>query len=290
MGEIKEQEPKKSHILLNIFIIIVILIIGLYLYARYVEPSKLIVKEYKISSENIPSNFSGIKIVHFTDLYWGNTTYDENLEKLVERINELKPDLILFTGNLAASNKNIEKLTERLSNLNASLGKYAVKGNKDYDIDYDSIMSQSGFKILSNEYDLIYNEGLTPIYICGLNSSLKETVNLDNCLNYLETLEEGIYNPKYKIIMVHEGDVTKKILKEDIKFDLILSGNSLNGTIDLPYYGPLFIPKGSKEYISPHYTRGNTEIYISSGIGTDKYPYRVFNPPSFNLYRLKSLQ
>lgn len=293
MEEIKNiEEPKKSHKLLNVFICLLILVSLLYLYARYIEPSKLIVKEYRISSENIDSNFSGIKIVHFTDLYWGNTTYEENLEKMVNKINKLKPDIVLFTGNLTdGKHKNEKELKTLLSKINSSLGKYAVKGAKDYNNKFTTIMLDSGFQILNNEYDLIYNEGLKPIFICGIGSSLEDDAVLDNCLGYLSGLnKDNKNNPEYKIIMVHEGDFSKEILKQDIKFDLILSGNSLNGTIDLPYYGPVFVPKGSKTYVSPHYTRGSTEIYISSGIGTDKYPYRLFNPPSFNLYRLKSLK
>ncbi len=285
-----DEKSKAKNILLNIFLVVVILISGVYLYARYIEPSKLIVKEYKISRENIPSNFSGIKIVHFTDLYWGNTTHNEEVEKLVKKINELKPDLILFTGNLTnGAYKSAEKLTEYLTDMTSVLGKYAIKGNEDFDEKYISIMSESGFKILQNEYELIYNDGLIPIYLCGLNSSLKETINLEGCLNYFEETENEVYKPNYKIIMTHEGDNAKILLNQDISFDLILSGNSLNGTINLPYYGPLFLPKGSEEYFTPHYKRGNTHIYISSGIGTAAYPYRLLNPPSFNLYRLKSL-
>lgn len=285
------EEEKKRHFFLNLLIIFILLLIGLYLYARFYEPRNLKVKEYRISSKELPTSFSGIKIVHISDIYFGNTTHIENLDKVVEKINILKPDLVLFTGNLFGNNiKKAESVTKSLSKIDSTLGKYAVKGNKDYVLEFDTIMESSGFKILKNEYELIYNEGLTPIFICGLNSSLKEEVNLNNCLNYYKDKVEDLYTPKYKIFMVHEGDTSNKILDSDIEVNLILSGNSLNGTINIPYYGPLIIPKGSKEYFSPHYKRENTEIYISSGIGTDKYPYRLFNPSSFNLYRLKSLQ
>lgn len=292
MEEIKKEEPKKSHVFLNIFIIFIILISLLYLYSRYIEPSKLVVKEYGIASENLDSNFSGLKIIHFSDIYWGNTTYEENLEAIVKKINKLKPDLVIFTGNLTDNKyKNIDKLKESLSSIDATLGKYAIKGNLDYNNKYDSIMEEVGFTVLNNKYELIYNDGLTPIYLCGLGSYLEEDSKLEACTNYLDTLTKDTQNkPNYKILLTHEGDSVKSVLKNKQKFDLILSGNSLNGTIDLPYYGPIFIPDGSKTYISPHYTRGDTEIYISSGIGTDKYPYRLFNPPSFNLYRLKSLK
>lgn len=288
----EENIEKKGKVFVNIIIFIFVVVLGLYLYARYYEPSILKVKEYRIPSEEIPLSFSGIKIVHISDIYFGNTTDIKNIDNMVQKVNLLKPDLILFTGNLFGNNvKKLEELESSMSKLKATLGKYAVKGNNDYINEYESFMDNIDFKVLNNEYDLIYNEGLTPIYLCGLTSSFKEEVNLDNCFNYFETLEEeGTFNPNYEIIMVHEGDVSKEILLKDKKVNLILSGNSLGGTINLPYYGPLIIPKGSKEFFGNHYKRDNTEIYISSGIGTDKYPYRLFNAPSINLYRLKTLQ
>ena len=92
-----EEKENKGHLLLNIFILFIILLIGLYLYARYVEHDKLIMKEYKIESKKIPSNFSGTKIVHISDIYFGNTTDIKNIDNLVKNINKMKPDLILFT-------------------------------------------------------------------------------------------------------------------------------------------------------------------------------------------------
>ena len=128
-----EEKENKGHLLLNIFILFIILLIGLYLYARYVEHDKLIMKEYKIESKKIPSNFSGTKIVHISDIYFGNTTDIKNIDNLVKNINKMKPDLILFTGNFYGNNIKKEKeLIKSLSKLESKLGKYAVKGKNDY--------------------------------------------------------------------------------------------------------------------------------------------------------------
>ena len=70
--------------------------------------------------------------------------------------------------------------------------------------------------------------------------------------------------------------------------DLVLGGHSLNGSVVIPYYGPLFVDKNSGKYYQEEYTKGITKIYISSGLGTNKYNYRFNNKPSFNLYRLKA--
>lgn len=282
----EEQEKSKGHILINIFIILVIIIIGLYLYARYVEHNKLIMKEYKVSSDLLPENFSGVKIIHISDIYFGNTTDIKNIDNLVEKVNIMKPDLILFTGNIYGNNiKKEDELIKSLSKLKSKLGKYAVKGQKDYFENYDSFMENIGFTILENNYELIYKDTLTPIFLCGLASSLKEEVNISTCVDYFKDKEETLY----QIYMVHESDNIKKIV-DNSDANLLLTGNSLGGYIKVPFYGSLFKPLGSKKYMNEYYNFKNAEVFVSTGIGTDKYSYRFLNKPSFNLYRLKSLK
>ena len=284
--EEEKEESKKSHIFINIFILLVIIGVSVYLYARYTEHSKIVMNEYRVVSEDIPLNFSGIKIVHFSDLYFGNTTDIKEVDKLVEKINLVKPDIIIFTGNLYGNKiKKENELKLSLSKLKAKLGKYAVKGNKDYYASYDSFMEEIDFKVLNNEYELIYNKDLTPIYLCGLSSSLKEELNMDNCNSYFTENEVELY----KIYAIHEGDPSKKII-ESSGANIILSGNSLGGLIRIPFYGSVVIPNGSKKYNESYYKYSNTEIFVSNGIGTNDKPYRFLNKPSFNLYRLKSLK
>lgn len=282
----EQEEPKKFHVFINIFIILVIVSISIYLYARYTEHNKIVMNEHRVVSENLPLSFSGLKIIHFSDLYFGNTTDIKEVDRLVEKINLVKPDLIIFTGNLYGNKiKKENELQASLLKLDSRLGKYAIKGNNDYYEDYENFMESINFVVLNNEYELIYNEDLTPIFLCGLSSSLKEEVNLDNCNSYFTENEIELY----KIYAVHEGDPTKKIIEESNP-NLILSGNSLGGLIRIPFYGSLITPNGSKKYNNSYYKINNTEIFISNGIGTDDKPYRFLNKPSFNLYRLKSLK
>lgn len=286
------EEPKKSHKILNLFLFLILLIIIIILYARYIGTKGLKVKEYKIESTNLPSSFSGIKIVHLSDLYLGNTTNINDLKKITEEINILKPDIIIFTGNLISSTYKIneqeqKQVTDLLNNMYSIIGKYIVKGHDDYNEVYDNIVLNTDFHILNNSSDIVYYKSSTPIFIGGLDYN---EPNLNEMYNYYElNLEEKDYKANYKIILTSKSDNSESILENVFGADIILSGNSLNGSVNLPIYGPLFIPKGSKKYYLPYYKKNETQIFISSGIGTNIYPYRLFNRPSFNLYRLKSL-
>ena len=82
------------------FIIFILLIISTVLWARFISTKGLIVKEYPVYNTNITDNFDGLKIVQFSDLLYGRTVNKSDVDKLVTKINELKPDIVVFTGNL----------------------------------------------------------------------------------------------------------------------------------------------------------------------------------------------
>lgn len=285
-----EKEEKKGGKLLSIFLFLIVIIVTIFLYAKYAGIKGLIVKEYKVESEILTTNFSGLKIVHFSDLLFKSTVDKEDVKSLVKRINELKPDIVVFTGDLIIknakiSNEDIEFLTEELNNIEAKIGKYSIYGDEDYSIDsYKTIMEKSKFKILNNSYDEIFYKNNDSMFIVGLPSSLKEEIKLEEAFSFYKEDEKR----KYIIVLVHDGKTIKFLDDSTYEVDLVLGGHSLNGSVVIPYYGGIFIDDGSYKYYQEHYSKGITDIYISSGIGTNKYPYRIFNKPSFNLYRLKA--
>lgn len=65
------------------------------MYSRYVETSGLNIKEYKVTSEKITDNFHGLKIVHLSDIHYGTTIDEKSLKNIVDKINTLKPDIVV---------------------------------------------------------------------------------------------------------------------------------------------------------------------------------------------------
>ena len=229
--------------------------------------------------------------------YWD---FDEEYENRIDNmfknteylnnIGEEKPDIVVFTGDLInknakINNEDIEFLEEELESISAKVGKYAIYGDEDYSIEsYKTIMEKSKFKILNNSYDEIFYKNNESMFIIGLPSSLKEEIKLEDAFNFYKEDEKR----KFIIVLVHDGKTIRFLDESTYEVDLVLGGHSLNGSIVIPYYGGIFIDDGAYKYYQEHYSKGITDIYISSGIGTNKYPYRIFNKPSFNLYRLKA--
>ncbi len=273
-----------------IYILIFILIIGgCVLYSRYLGPKGLIVKEYKITNDNLTDNFHGFKIVHLTDLHYGTTFNENDLKKVVKKINIIKPDIVVLTGDLLdkkhkLSIKEQNGLIKNLNDIKVSINKYAILGNHDLD-NWENIIKESGFTNLNDDYTSIYDNGNNYIFLAGISSNLGNDIKpkITKIENYLNTLNDE-EKPIYKILLLHEPDYIKDINYNN--YDLILAGHSHNGQIRLPFIGAVYLPNGSKKYYDEYYKLKNTDLYISSGLGCSKINYRFLDKPSFNLYRL----
>ena len=102
---------------------------------------------------------------------------------------------------------------------------------------------------------------------------------------YLENEEDhSEARDLYKILLIHEPDYINNI--DYSNFNLILAGHSHNGQVKLPFVGGIILPNGAKKYYKEYYKLNNTDLYISSGIGTSQISFRLFNRPSINFYRL----
>lgn len=285
MKEIKKKKLLKTKY--KILIIIMLLISIFFIYARYIGTNGLAVKEYKITNSNLPTSFHGLKIVHISDIHYGRTINLKKLITVVNEINILKPDLVIFTGDLIdrdtkINNQITKDITNQLKRINSKLGKYAVYGNHDKkNSKYQAILNDSDFILLNNAYDTIYNESYEPIFIGGIDNMVNGNINLDKAMAYFDNNSTA----KYKILLMHTPDYIDKVL-DKYNIDLILAGHSHNGQIRLPFIGAVVKPYGSKKYYEPYYKINKTDIYISSGLGTSSFSLRTFNKPSFNFYRL----
>lgn len=278
----------KNHKLIKIILIFILFFVVVILYSRFIATKGLVVKEYKITNENFTNNFYGLKIVHLSDLHYLESTNKRDLEKIITEINLLKPDIVFITGDLYSRELSEEQqndLQKNLANINSNIGKYAIKGNHDNDENWSTIISNTGFIDLNNSYDLIYNNNYSSIFIAGINTEDNINESMKEINNYLnENVETNYDNIVYKILLLHKPDT---ILKFDYsQYDLILGGHSHNGQVRLPFIGSIYTPDGAKKYFDEYYKLGNTEMFISSGIGTSKLNFRLFNKPSINFYRL----
>lgn len=259
---------------LKILLFLIIVFFVFFLYARYINTSGFVVKEIAIVDAELNDSYNGLKIAHFSDIHYGRTTLEEDLSEVIEAINEMRPDIIVFTGDLFddddVSEDDVDLMIRYFSELDARLFKFAVIGDydKNYLDSYQKISEESGFILLDNESKLVYDNSSEAINFVGLTNT-----------SDISSLYE---NNNFTITLVHEPDSIKNISGSNI----VLSGHSMGGQIKIPFIGGIIKKTGAETYVNDYYEVDSQKLYISNGIGTENFSFRTFNKPSITLYRL----
>ena len=259
---------------LKILLFLIIVFFVFFLYARYINTSGFVVKEIAIVDAELNDSYNGLKIAHFSDIHYGRTTLEEDLGEVIESINEMRPDIIVFTGDLFddddVSEDDVDLMIRYFSELDARLFKFAVIGDydKNYLDSYQKILEESGFILLDNESKLVYDNSSEAINFVGLTNT-----------SDISSLYE---NNNFTITLVHEPDSIKNISGSNI----VLSGHSMGGQIKIPFIGGIIKKTGAETYVNDYYEVDSQKLYISNGIGTENFSFRTFNKPSITLYRL----
>lgn len=271
MGNKKKGKSKKK---LKLKFKIVLIIIFIILYSMFIGTNFIITKEFKVSSNKIDKKTHGLKILHFSDLNYGSSLNVRKLKELIKKINDCKPDIVIFSGDLIYDNYKIteneeKEITQYLKDIKCELGKYYITGESDKK-EYISLLNGSDFINLEDGEQLIYKSKNTPILLTSKN---KAKTFMDNNKDF----------QYYKILVIHNPDDFDEM--KNLNFDLVLAGHTLNGSINIPKLKNILI---DSEYKKSYYKINNTRMYINPGIGTKRIKARLFNHPKIYLFRLNS--
>ena len=252
----------------------------------------LTTKEIKIN--NLPEELKGTTITLVSDIHSGPYMSEELMNEYVRSINNLNSDLILIPGDLTNSRKmEVHPFVDAFKNLKASKGIYASLGNHDYfaNAEYvaETIMNESPIKLLRNETDIINING-KHLCILGIEDTRQSGAVVDPVLmGYLDSTVEKAkeklhemrldYDEVPKIALMHKPYFLDMITERNL--DLILSGHTHGGQVVLAKFGDVNISFAGlmSKYISGFYKSGNTNMYVSRGIGSVALPIRFNCPP-----------
>ncbi|EJP91615.1 metallophosphoesterase [Bacillus mycoides] len=287
-----KKERKKSIVKIFIisFISILMIPVSLYFYATEIERRLVTVTWNEIEAPTIPKEFNNKKILQFSDLHLGPDFTLKQLENLVEKMNELHPDIVVFTGDLidkfGSYSAEREEAKVILQKIKAPLGKYAVFGNHDRggggSLFYKKYMEEAGFSVLVNEVQKIKGENGKYITISGLDDFLLGKPQIDSTLKNLRQQD-------FNMLLIHEPDVVDKVSRYPVDFQM--SGHSHGGQVQIPFVGPLITTKLAESHVEGMYElEGKSKLlhlYVNRGIGTTRMPVRFLSVPELSLFVLK---
>lgn len=265
----------------RIFLVTCIVMIGFLSvigYARFIEPNLLKVKTIDIETQK---PIKPCTMVYFTDTHFGQYYDVSHVKKIVEKINETKPDIVVFGGDLLdnyARDRNsmdLEYLKEELKKIEVKTGKYAVWGNHDYGGGavriYEDFMTSCGFELLDNESVVLEDYG---IKLIGYD---------DYLMGWTDPSLYKIERDLFHVIIAHEPIVSQFIESKSENF--LLSGHTHGGQVYIPFLTRKLLPEGSGQFRKGFYTEKeipattSLKMYTSSGIGMTRYPVRFLNIP-----------
>ena len=253
------------------------------LYAMFIEPDLLRVIHYDFPHSKIQAQ--PIKVVQFSDTHIGDFFTIEELQKVVDKINEQQADLVLFTGDLmddaSVYQGSIEEIGTVLSNIQSKFGNYAVFGNRDYgggaERFYEELMESAGFHVLLNNHETITVNGTT-LSLFGADDAL---IGYYDAKQTMKGIEEGNFN----LLLVHEPDLVDDFI--DYPVDLVVAGHSHGGQVYIPFVGPLLTTTLAEKYVRGLYDiNENLSLYVNTGIGNTRVPFRLFNVPQITVFYL----
>lgn len=269
--------------------------IGGVIYPTLIEPRHLEVNRIPIKIAGLPKGLDGLTIAHLTDLHRSSVVSESYLLSAVETANDLKPDLIVFTGDyLTHERSHREDITQGgtyegegfirdsarcLKAAKARYGVYACLGNHDHWYDGNlcaTVIQEAGVPVLRNASTTITING-EALPIVGLGDLWTEGIDFAKAFDH--------NHAPFSLVLMHNPDTFENWPRSGAH--LILSGHTHGGQVNIPFYGPPIVPsRFGQKYAHGLFQKDNTFMYVSRGVGLISPAVRFNCRPEIALIQL----
>lgn len=246
------------------------------------EPFMLAIERQQIYLRRLPPALDGLRLVHLSDFHYGPLTDSRHLERAVQAANDLRPDLILLTGDYISQDRvYAAPCAELVGRLRARFGVYAVLGNHDHWTDaalITDLFRAEGVRLLLNEGMRLDLRGES-FWLAGVNDTMVGLEDLSLAL-------AGSSDDEMKLLLAHNPIILRRAARAGV--DLVLSGHTHGGQVTLrPEKSRSGRPR--RRLLRGLGRRGNTQIYVTRGLGTVVLPIRYGCPPEVSVLELHSM-
>lgn len=251
--------------------------IGIMLYGMNVGWSKVKVERVEIKSPKIKKSFDGYRVIHLSDFHLG--TYDttpETVKLIVDTVNSLEADLIVFTGDLVNTcSAEVTRFKDVLCKMKARDGILSVLGNHDYCLyrEYRApftpakelakiieTQQEMGWRLLRNEA-VVIARGEDRIAVAGVdNAGSKMFPDYSD----LPKAVDGLSNDDFTILLSHDPSHWRREVLKTTDIDLMLAGHTHAMQFKIGNWSP---SQWSYREWGGLYEHDGQKMYVSTGIG-----------------------
>jgi predicted MPP superfamily phosphohydrolase len=269
---IKNKTCKKFFILIVIITVLVCF--------SYFENNSIVISKYNIKSETLPKAFDNFKIVQISDLH--NKVFYKDNNSLVSKVKSQKPDIIVITGDLVDRRKyNEENALSLIEKIKSVAPMYYVNGNHEgWSGKFASLekkLKDEGVFVLRNESIKVV-KGNNKIEILGVDDPAFNTSGQSEDIIKKELLDVTDKN-NFRILLSHRPELFDSYVYNNI--DVVFTGHAHGGQVIIPFIGGILAPNQGllPKFYKDMYTKNNTTMVVSRGLGNSIFPQRIFNRP-----------
>ena len=269
-------------------IALLVLLILLFCYPL-IEARLLQTENRVLKADDLPLEANNLRIVYLSDIHYGFWFSDDDVSRLVSRINNLRPDLVLLGGDYGMDNQTAVqffRVLQQQDTIHSRYGIYGVIGDMDRgDSDFTcarltETMSNAGVTPLVNQTDTVHIASRT-IHIAGVDDVLTGRPDLKEVARNV-TAEDYVIFLCHNPSIIPDAQVTRDGTGNLGWFDLGLFGHTHGG--QMLFFSSLL---GIGEDVPDRYRGGwlkenRVDLLISRGVGTSVFPGRLFCFPQIH--------
>jgi predicted MPP superfamily phosphohydrolase len=246
--------------------------------ALWHEPRHLRVRERELALPGWPAALAGLRVALMSDLHAGAGYVDEHrVAKFVAAVNARDVDAVLLLGDFLDGHADIapEPVASALGGLRARHGTAAVLGNHDWanrGRRIGAALRDAGIPVLENEA-----RALGPLWIAGVGDASMRHPDIGRAL-------ADVPDGAPVILLSHDPDVFPRV---PVRVALTVSGHTHGGQVAVPLLRRPFMPsRHGERYARGHIVEDGRHLYVTSGVGTSRWPVRLLAPPEIVVLRL----
>ncbi|MGH9406099.1 MAG: metallophosphoesterase [Terriglobia bacterium] len=251
------------------------------------------ITDTEIRLARLPLAYDGLRIVHLTDIHLSLFTPLEEVQRVVDLANSRAPDVVALTGDYVTFSSNyIWPVAQALGRLRARLGVFAVLGNHDFRAGASEVtraLRAQKIRVLRNSHHALRSSphGRNAhradhteerLWLIGVDDPWAATADFSRALRSVPSRET-------KLLLCHNPEAIGRASRMGI--DLMLSGHTHGGQVRLPLVRTLYRSIPGERFVDGWNQLGNTQIYVSRGIGTVVVPVRVACRPEITCLCLR---
>jgi predicted MPP superfamily phosphohydrolase len=259
----------------------------------FLDREQFIITRRTIPIRGLPPSLHGITIAQITDIHHGPWTSLAYVRRIVDTTNALNADLIALTGDyILYSPTYVRPVATELTGLRAKIGILGVLGNHDWSDAGPVTLSEfrrAGLRLIDNarmfispDRQLCRTAPKQGLCVGGLADLWGGRPNFSRALG-------GVAHDMPRVLLSHNPDTAEMPVARDRRHrvDLMLSGHTHGGQINIPGIGSPFIPSAYGQKYAYDLVHGPAfRVFVSSGLGTNVIPLRFCRPPEIAVITL----